>query len=90
MTIQEVKDALGVSTLEMNWFVAEDGTETPWLRSWDNTQRVAVLMHKDVHAVIANDANFASLGIKHSSKETAKGAMTTAVIVAYKPADVSI
>jgi hypothetical protein len=88
MTIQEIKAELGVSSLELNIFKAEDGTVTDWYRQWKNEDRKAILMHADVLKKVQDNPEFTGLAIKSSSKETDKGPMTTAVIVAYTPAEV--
>lgn len=87
MTISEIKAELGISTLSLNWFVAEDGTQTDWLRSWDNSERRAVLMHKDVDELLQNTPTYATLGLKKETKTGEHGEFTSIVIVAYKPAD---
>lgn len=87
MTITEIKAQLGVEKLGLNWFTAEDGTKTPWLRNWDNSQRRAVLMHKDVDELLQAQPNYSNLDLKRETKTGEKGEYENIVIIAFKPAD---
>ena len=87
MTISDIKQTLGLSTLRLNWFIAEDGTVTPWLRQWENSSRRAILMHKDVDDLLQNDPTYSNLDIKSETKVGEQGEYTNIVIVAFKPAD---
>ena len=88
MTISDIKAELNVASLNLSWFKAEDGTVTDWLREWDNTNRVAVLMHKDVDDILQDNPDYGTLGLKKTVKVgSGDEEFTNYVIVAYKPAD---
>ena len=71
----------------LNYFTAEDGTKTAWLRNWDNTQRRAILMHEDVDKILQENPAYATLGLKEEVQQGEQGEFTNVVIVAFKPAD---
>lgn len=93
MNITEVKEKLGVGQLNMSidyktddkGKVIEPKEETGWLRMWDNDNRVAIVMHKDVAEQIKNNQN-PNLGIKDDLEKTGpQGPYVMRTIVAYTP-----
>lgn len=86
-TITEVKAELGISTLNLNTVKTAVGESTSWLKHWDNTDRIAVLIHRDTLNVIKANKGVASLGINTQLKQGAKGEYVAKTIVLYKEAE---
>lgn len=80
MTIEEIKKELDMKSLPFNWFVAEDGTKTDWLRVWNNDSRKAVLMHKDVDDMLQNNPGYDGLHLHKVEKEGEQGKFTNYTI----------
>lgn len=87
MNLQEVKSKLGVQTLNLNYVITEAGEKTAWLKDWDNTNRIAILMHQDVLDTIKANKAVTSLGINTQVKQGNKGEYTAQTICIYKEAD---
>lgn len=83
----EVKRELGVDVLNLNTVTTASGEKTEWMKHWDNSNRVAILVHKDTLAKIKADSNIASLGLNTQVKQGAKGEYTAKTIVVYKEAE---
>jgi hypothetical protein len=83
----EVKRELGVDVLNLNTVTTASGEKTEWMKHWDNSNRVAILVHKDTLAKIKADSNIASLGLNTQMKQGAKGEYTAKTIVVYKEAE---
>jgi hypothetical protein len=86
-TIAEVKAGLGISTLSLNTVKTAAGESTSWLKHWDNSERVAVLIHRDTLDAIKANRGVASLGINTQVKQGAKGEYVAKTIVLYKEAE---
>lgn len=87
MTLEEVKEVLGVKAINLNTVTTESGEKTEWMKCWDNTNRIAILAHKDTVALIKANSEIASLGINTQIKQGAKGEYVAKTIVAYKEAE---
>ena len=87
MNLNEVKVALGVESISLNKVVTADNVETAWFKAWDNTNRIAILMHKDTLATIKANKAIVNLGINTQVKQGAKGEYTAKTICIYTPAD---
>jgi len=87
MNLSEVKRDLGVETIGLNQVKTEAGEPTDWMKHWDNSNRVAILVHKDTLARIKADPKISSLGINVQKKEGKQGEYTAKTICIYTPAE---
>jgi len=87
MNLSEIKSSLNKETLNFNYVVTADGVKTSWLKDWNNSERIAILIHADTLAKIKADTTVSSLGINTQTKQGAKGEYTSKVICMYTPAD---
>lgn len=72
MNTTEIKAKLQISRLEFARVKAADGSDTPWLRHWDNDNRVAVVVHEDVIEHIKADPSCDNLALKPAKIVTPK------------------
>lgn len=87
MTLSEIKTQLGYETLSLNTVATAAGEQTSWMKHWDNTNRVAVLIHKDTLTKLKANMACSSLGIKTATKQGSKGEYNAHTIVMYNPAE---
>lgn len=87
MTLSQLKSSLGHETFGFNIVKTSEGVTTSWLKQWDNTNRIAILVHKDTLAKIRANPDIASLDYKTANKQGAQGEYTAKTIVAYAEAD---
>ena len=87
MTLAQVKDQIGIQQLELNTAEDKDGNKTDWMRHWDNDNRVAVSIHKELIAEIKSNSNIASLGVQKEKRTGEQGDYTAIRIVKYSPAE---
>jgi hypothetical protein len=85
--LSEVKRELGYDVLNLNTVVTESGEKTAWLKQWDNSNRIAVLVHKDTLALIKANPSLASLGLNTQVKQGAQGEYTAKTICIYAEAE---
>lgn len=85
--LAEVKKELGIEVLGLNVVTTESGEQTAWYKHWDNSNRVAVLVHKDTLAKIKAEPGLATLGLNTQMKQGAKGEYVAKTICIYAPAD---
>ena len=90
MTLNEVKAKVGVSQLELNTATDADNNPTDWMRHWDNDNRVAVSIHKDLVGELQADSNINSLGLQTETRKGDKGDYTAYRIVKYAPAEATL
>jgi hypothetical protein len=90
MTIQDVKNKLGIATLELNTAKDKDGNPTDWMRHWNNDSREAVSIHKDLVGEIQADSNISSLGLQTETRTGEKGDYQAHRIVKYAPAEITL
>lgn len=90
MTLQEVKAKVGVEKFELNTAMDAQGAPTDWVRHWDNDNRVAVSLAKDLLALIQKDPAISTLGIQTEIRSGAQGDYTAHRIVSYKPAEFTL
>jgi len=90
MTLNEVKAKVGVSQLELNTDTDADNNPTDWMRRWDNDNRVAVSIHKDLVGELQADSNINSLGLQTETRKGDKGDYTAYRIVKYSPAEATL
>ena len=86
MLLQEVKDQLGVSTLNLNVAKDKDNKPTSWLRAWDNDNRVAVSLHQETFDKLKADSTISTVGLQTETRTGAKGDYTSHRIVIFTPA----
>lgn len=85
--LSEIKSKLGVETLQLNTVITEGGDKTPWLKQWDNTSRIAVLIHKDTLARIKAEPGISTLGLNIQTKTGAQGEYIAKTICIYTEAE---
>lgn len=90
MNIVQIKQKLNLPTLDLNTANDKAGKPTDWMRAWDNENRVAVSIHKELVAEIKADANLSSLGLQTETRQGSQGEYTAHRIVKYKPAEVTL
>ena len=90
MNIQDIKNTLNINTLQLNTATDKDGNKTAWMRHWNNTDRMAVSIHKDTVNAIQADTQLDTLDIQTEIRNGAKGSYTAHRIVAYKPAETTL
>jgi hypothetical protein len=88
--LSEIKRELGVEVINLNTVVTESGDKTPWLKHWDNANRVAILVHKDTLALITADNSISTLGLNTQTKMGAQGEYIAKTIVIYTPAETTL
>ena len=86
----EIKKQLGVEVINLNTVITEGGDKTPWLKHWDNANRVAILVHKDTLALIQSNNSLNTLGINTQVKQGAQGEYVAKTICIYAEAEVSL
>ena len=89
MNIEEVKEVLGYSQLNLNTAEDKDGKKTDWFRHWDNDNRIAVSIHADTVKEI-QDGSPSTLSIQSEMREGEQGEYEAKRIVLHKPAEVTI
>ncbi len=87
MNLSELKQTLGHESLNFNTVVTSEGVKTMWMKQWDNTNRIAILIHKDTLAKIKATPSLSSLAFKTATKQGAQGEYTAKTIVAYAEAE---
>ena len=95
MNITQIKSKLDLVTLDLNTAtdkdnkptVDKDGNVGMWMRHWDNDNRVAVSIHKELMNEIKADSSIASLGLQFEEREGTKGTYKSYRIVKFAPAE---
>lgn len=87
MNITQIKEAVGFKSLELNTSKDANDQPTEWMRAWDNDNRVAVSIHKELLAEIKADSTISSLGLQTEKREGSQGEYTAHRIVKYSPAE---
>ena len=64
MTIQEIKQQLGTTTLNFKRALTEEGQATEWYNAWIEEARVRLSIHEDIMAKIAANREFDKLSLK--------------------------
>ena len=85
--LSEVKRDLGVEVLNLNVVVTDKGEKTAWYKHWDNSNRIAILVHKDTLALIKAQPTMSTLGLNTQKKQGAQGEYVAKTICIYAPAD---
>lgn len=90
MLLSEIKTQIGINSLQLNTAKTEGGVPTQWVRHWDNENRVAVSLHKELLAEIQSDPTISTLGIQTEIRTGSKGDYTAHRIVKYKAAEFTL
>lgn len=88
--LAEIKKELGVEVINLNTVITESGEKTPWLKHWDNANRIAILIHKDTLALITADKSLSNLGLNTQTKVGAQGEYLAKTIILYTPTEVTL
>lgn len=86
MNLSEIKTKLGVQTLGLNRVLTAENVQTSWFRHWDNSNRIAIVLHEDTLKAI-KAGNATSLGIVTKAKQGSQGEYTCHTIVKYAEYD---
>ena len=87
MTLEQIKEKLKISVLELNTATDSDDKPTDWMRHWDNENRVAVSIHKELVGELKADKNINSLGLQSEKRTGDKGDYMAYRIVRFTPAE---
>ena len=87
MNLSQIKSELGIPTFNLNTAKDKDNNPTEWMRHWDNENRVAVSIHKDLVGELKADSEINSLGMQKETREGDQGPYTAIRIVKYNPAE---
>ena len=87
MTLEQIKEKLGLTALELNTATDKDDNPTDWMRHWDNDNRVAVSIHKELVSILKADSNITSLGLQSEKRSGQKGEYMAYRIVQFTPAE---
>lgn len=90
MKLSQIKEKLEIPQLELNTATNMAGEKTEWLRHWDNENRVAVSIHKDLVAEIKTTPSIDSLGLQHEVRDGELGKYDSYRIVKYTPAEITL
>lgn len=64
MTISQIKEQLGFTSLDFFHQINSDGQVSDFLRAWDNNSRTEVIMHKDVAEELYTDKDISILSLQ--------------------------
>jgi hypothetical protein len=87
MTLAQIKEQIGIPQLELNTAEDKDSKPTDWMRHWDNDNRVAVSIHKELVEELKADANISSLGLQSETRNGEQGDYKAYRIVRFTPAE---
>lgn len=89
-TIAEIKGQLGYAVLNLNTANDKDNQPTEWMRHWDNSNRVAISLHKDTLAKIKANPNMSNLVLQQETKSGAQGGYKAIRIVAVAESETTL
>ena len=78
MTISQIKEQLGVTSLNFFHQLNADGQVSDFIRAWDYELRIEVVMHNDVAELISQNNNTYTLSLQD------KGTYTSASGLEYR------
>lgn len=88
MNLTQIKNDLGIPSLQLHTAQDAEGNNTEWFRHWDNENRVAVSIHKDLVAELKEKKNkITSLAMQTSTLTGEQGDYTAKRIVKYNEAE---
>ena len=73
MTLTQIKQTLNIIALDLTRSKDDKDQPTPWLRYWDNKNRVSVVLHDDVLKHIKDHPDTTKLALKYEAKCTKTG-----------------
>lgn len=82
-TLAQIKSKLGISQLELTTANDSTGAPTQWLRHWDNDNRVAVSIHKDLAKELKSNPSITSLAVQTEQKNGEQGPYIAHRIIKY-------
>ena len=84
MKLADIKTKLGIAQFNLNTATNEAGEKTEWMRHWDNENRIAVSLHKDlVEDLKVNSKTINTLGLQHEERKGEQGPYQSYRIVKY-------
>lgn len=89
-TIAEIKGQLGYAVLNLNTANDKDNQPTEWMRHWDNSNRVAISLHKNTLAKIKANPNMSNLVLQQETKSGAQGDYKAIRIVAVAESETTL
>lgn len=84
------KNTVTIGVLQLNTAQNEAGEKTEWLRHWDNENRIAISLHKDLFEELKKDQKAGPLGLQHEVRVGEKGEYDSYRIVKYTPAEFTL
>lgn len=83
-------NVVSIGVLQLNTAVNEAGEKTEWLRHWDNENRIAVSLHKDLFEELKKDPKAGPLGLQYEVRKGEKGEYHSYRLVKYTPAEFTL
>lgn len=90
MYLKDIKNKLGIPTFQFNTASDVDGNPTEWFRHWDNENRVAVSIHKELAQELKSNPSISSLGLQHEIRVAEQGEYQAYRIVKFEPAEFTL
>lgn len=78
MTISQIKEQIGITSLNFFHQLNADGQVSDFIRAWDNVSRTEVVMHNDVAELISQNNDIDTLSLQD------KGTYTSASGLEYR------
>lgn len=88
MNLSEIKSKLQIETLSLNTAMDKDNNPTEWMRHWDDENRIAISVHKELVSELQADPEINTLGLQTETRQGSKGPYTAIRIVKFTPAEV--
>lgn len=82
-TLAQIKSKLGINQLELRTAQDLNGNNTDWFRHWDNDNRIAISIHKDLAKELQSNPALTSLSLQTESRAGEQGPYTAHRIVKY-------
>lgn len=87
MNLQQIKNQFGLDRLRLNTAEDAGGNKTEWMRHWDNDNRIAISLHKDLVAHLKANPEENDLDLQTSQRQGEQGDYTSVRIIKYKEAE---
>lgn len=87
MTLEEVKNQIGISSLRLNTAMDAENKPTEWMRHWDNETRTAVSIHKELVGELKADNHINTLGLQLEDRTGEQGPYKAYRIIRYSPSE---
>lgn len=82
-TLADIKNKIGIQTLELSTATDATGEKTDWLRHWDNDTRTAVSIHRELATELKSNPAITSLALQSEQRVGEQGPYTAHRIVKY-------